>query len=390
MHVRLTDAQRALRDELRAYFGRLMTPDLREQLRGHSATPLYKQVIRQIGADGYLAVGWPEEHGGRGYGALEQMIFVQEALRSGAPIPFVTLSTLGPTLMAHGSARQKAEFLPRIAAGTLHFAIGYTEPGAGTDLASLKTRAEPVADGFRVNGSKLFTSHAEGADYIWLAARTNPEVAAHRGISILLVDTRAPGFSFTPLETVVEMRTNITYYDDVHVPADMLVGELHGGWKLIVSQLNYERIGISARGMYGEDLYAATLQWARTTGDDGRRPIDDPMVQRLLASVYARLESLRLFNYRLACDLRAAQPDPAFACAGKVIGVETLVEACRELKEVLGLSGIIRHGSPAALLAGEVEHLYRRCQLNTFGGGSGEVMREMVAQRGLGMPRVPR
>lgn len=390
MRVRLTPEQLALRDELRAYFGRMITPDIKEQLRGHSATPLFKEVIRRIGADGYLAVGWPEEYGGRGFGPLEQMIFVQEALRSGAPIPFVTLSTLGPTLMRHGSAKQKADFLPRIANGTLHFAIGYTEPNAGTDLASLKTRAEIVDGGFRINGNKLCTSHAEGADYIWLAACTDPDAVAHRGISILLVDTRDPGFSFTPLETVVEMRTNITYYDNVFVPADMLVGELHGGWKLIVSQLNYERIGIAARGMYGEDLYKATLRWARETRPDGSRPIDSFMVQRLLASVWARLESLRLFNYRVACDLRSAQPDPAMASAGKVIGIETLVEICRELKEVLGLGGIVRHGSAAALLEGEVEHFYRRIQLNTFGGGSGEVMREMVAQRGLGMPRVPR
>jgi len=394
MHVRLTESQRALRAELRAYFGRLITPAIKEALRDHAGqggdSPLYKDVIRQIGADGYLAVGWPVEYGGRGFGAVEQMIFVQEALRSGAPIPFLTLSTVGPTIMAFGSEKQKAEFLPRIANGTLHFGIGYTEPNAGTDLASLKTRAEMVDGGFRVNGNKLYTSHAESADYIWLAARTDPEAVAHRGISILLVDTRDPGFSFTPLHTVVSMRTNITYYDNVMVPADMLVGPLHGGWKLIVSQLNYERIGISGRGIYGEDLCAATLRWARTPDAAGRRPIDDFMVQRLIASAWSRLESLRLFNARLACDMRSAQPDPAFASAAKVVGVETLVEACRELKEALGLGGIIRHGSEAALIAGEVEHFYRRIQLNTFGGGSGEVMREIVAQRGLGMPRVPR
>ena len=389
MHCQLTDDQRALRDEIRTYFERLITPALREQLRGHAATPVYQQTIRQVGKDGWLAVGWPVEYGGRGLGPIEQMIFVQEALRAGAPIPFVTLSTLGPTLMAHGSQAQKEQLLPGIAAGELHFAIGYTEPSSGTDLASLQTRATLANGVFRVNGSKIYTSHAEGADYIWLAARTNPAAAAHRGISILLVDTRSKGFSLTPMDTVADMHTNTTYYDDVEVPESMLVGELDGGWKLITSQLNYERIGISARGVHGEALYARTLRWARTPRD-GTRPIDNPSVQRLLASVYARLESLRLFNYRLAADLKGAQPDPAFACAGKVIGVETLVEACRELKEVLGLGGLVRHGSDAALIAGDVEHQYRRCQLNTFGGGSGEVMREMVATRGLRMPRTSR
>ena len=389
MHCQLTADQIALRDQIRAYFAGLITAPLKEELRVHAATPVYKQVIRQIGKDGYLAVGWPVEYGGRGYGPVEQMIFVQEALRAGAPIPFVTLSTLGPTLMAHGSAAQKARLLPGIAAGEIHFAIGYTEPGAGTDLASLQTRAVLDKGEFIVNGSKIYTSHAEGADYIWLAARTDPQSRGHTGISILLVDTRSSGFSMTPIETVADMHTNITYYDDVVVPEGMLVGELHAGWRLITSQLNYERIGIAARGVHGEDLYRRTLRWAREACD-GRRPIDEPMVQRLLAGVYARLETLRILNYRLAWSLSGAQPDPAFACAAKVHGVESLVAVCRDLLQVLGLGGLVRHGSEAALIAGDVEFQYRRCQINTYGGGSGEVMREMVATRGLNMPRTIR
>lgn len=389
MDCQLSGPQLALREELRGYFARLLTPQLKEELRVHAATPVYKQVIRQVGKDGYLAVGWPVEYGGRGYGPIEQLIFVQEALRAGAPIPFVTLSTLGPTLMAHGSQAQKERLLPGIAAGEIHFAIGYTEPGAGTDLASLKTRAAVEEGGFRVNGSKIYTSHAEGADYIWLAARTDPDSKAHKGISILLVDTRDPGFSMTPIETVADMHTNVTYYDDVRVPQDMLVGELHGGWKLITSQLNYERIGIAARGIHGEQLYRRTLAWAREK-HNGRRPIDEPFVQRLLASVYARLETLRILNLRLAWSLSGAQPDPAFACAAKVQGVDTLVAVCRDLLQVLGLGGLVRHGSEAARIAGDVEFQYRRCQINTYGGGSGEVMREMIAARGLNMPRTSR
>lgn len=389
MFCQLTEDQRALRDEIRTYFKRLITPPLKEELRGHAATPLYKEVIRQVGKDGFLAVGWPVEYGGRGFGPVEQMIFVQEALRAGAPIPFITLSTLGPTLMAYGSPEQKTRFLPGIASGELHLAVGYTEPGSGTDLASLKTKATLNDGVFKVNGAKIYTSHAEGADYIWLACRTNPDAPSHRGISILLVDTKSKGFSFTGMDTVADMHTNMTYYDDVEVPEGMLVGQMDNGWKLITSQLNYERIGIAARGVHGEELYARTLRWART-GPAGKRPIDNFAVQRLLASVYARLESLRLFNNRLAADMKGQQPDPAYACAAKVVGVETLVEACRELKEALGLGGVVRHGSEAALIAGDVEHQYRRCQLNTFGGGSGEVMREMVAVRGLHMPRPSR
>jgi 3-oxocholest-4-en-26-oyl-CoA dehydrogenase alpha subunit len=390
MHLALTEAQRALKREFADYFARLLTPGLKEALREHGATPVYKQVISRMGRDGYLAVGWPEEHGGRGYGPVEQLIFIREALRAGAPIPFVTLSTVGPTLMAHGSPAQRAAFLPAIAAGRIHFAIGYTEPSAGTDLASLRTRA--VADGgdFVVNGSKIYTSHVEGADYIWLAVRTDPDAPKHRGISILIADAAAPGISFTPIETVAGMRTNTTYYSDVRVPRDRLVGALNGGWTLITSQLNHERIGIAARGIHGEALYGRVLAWAREAGTGNRRPIDEPAVARLLAAVQARLELLRLLNYRLAWKLASGQPDPGFASAAKVHGVDTLVAVCRDLLQVLGFGGLIRHGSAAALLAGDVEAEYRRCQNATFGGGSAEVMREIVAQHSLGLPRTQR
>lgn len=390
MHCALTPAQVALRKEIRSYYEQLLTPELKELLRVHAATPTYKEVIAQMGRDGWLAVGWPKEYGGRGYGPVEQLIFVQETLRAGAPLPFVTLSTVGPALMAHGSEAHKAYFLPKIAAGEMHFAIGYTEPGSGTDLASLKTSAVRDGDDFIVNGSKLFTSHAEGADYIWLAVRTDPDAPKHKGISILMVDTRSPGFSLTPIDTVAGMHTNVTYYNDVRVPADMLVGELNQGWRLITSQLNHERIGIAARGIYGEDMYERVLAWTGEPRPDGTKPIDNPIARRLMADAYARLESLRWLNYRLAVSLQDSQPGPAFPSAAKVQGVETLIRVYRDLQQVVGLGGLITHGSPAEILAGDLELNYRKCQLNTYGGGSGEVMREMVAHFGLGLPRTSR
>lgn len=390
MFCELTAEQRRLRDEIRTYFAKLLTPDLKEVLREHAATPVYKEVVRQMGRDGYLAVGWPTEYGGRGFGPVEQFIFVREVMRAGAPFPFLSLSTVGPALMANGSPAHKAKFLPGIARGEIHFSIGYTEPGSGTDLASLKTRAVRDGDHFIVNGNKLFTSQAEGADYIWLAVRTDDAAPKHKGITILIVDTKSPGFSFTPIETLCDLRTNVTYYNDVRVPADMVVGEVNGGWKLITSQLNHERIGIAARGVWGEELYNRTVQWAQATDKTGRRPIDNPTVKRLLASAYARLETLRLLNYRLAWSLQGAQPSPAFASAAKVQGVETLIAVYRDLLQAVGLGGLVRHGSPAAILAGDIELHYRKIQLNTFGGGSGEVMREMISTFGLGLPRTSR
>lgn len=390
MHIAFTPAQAALRDEIAAYFGKLITPEIRDALRPHSATPIYREVIRQMGKDGMLALGWPVEHGGRGLGPVEQLIFVREALRAGAALPFLTLSTVGPTLMTYGSEAQKAKLLPAIAKGRVHFSIGYSEPEAGTDLASLKTRAVFRGDHFVVNGSKIYTSLVEGADYIWLAVRTDPEAPKHKGISILIVDAKAPGVMFTPIETVAGMRTNVTYYSDVRVPADMLVGDLNQGWQLITSQLNFERIGIAARCIHGEELYRRVHQWARETLRDGRLVIESPGPRRLLAHVYARLELLWLLNFRLAAQLATGAPDPAFASAAKVHGVECMIEVCRDLLQVVGFGGLVRRGSPAAILNGDLEAEYRKCQNSTFGGGSAEVMREIVAQRGLGMPKVQR
>ena len=255
MFVDLTPEQHALRLKVRDYFQNLMTPQLREQLRGKEGGPLYRDTIRQMGRDGWLAVGWPKEHGGQGYGPTEQFIFFEEANIAGAPLPFVTISTVGPALMAHGSEAQKAKFLPGIAAGEIIFAIGYSEPDAGSDLAALKTTARHEGDAFVVNGNKLWTSGAESADYIWLAARTDPERPRHKGVSILILDTRAPGFASTVIPTT-SIPTAATYYDNVRVPADMLVGELNGGWKLITAQLNHERpgLGIERRtelGLFG-------------------------------------------------------------------------------------------------------------------------------------------
>ena len=245
MFVDLTPEQHALRIKVRDYFQNLMTPELRSELRGKEGGDLYRNTVRKMGADGWLAVGWPKAHGGQGYAATEQLIFFEEANIAGAPLPFVTISTVGPALMEAGTELQKKKFLPGIAAGEIMFAIGYSEPEAGSDLATLKTSARLDGDHFVVNGNKLWTSGAEAADFVWLAARTDPNLPRHKGVSILILDTQAEGFSHTVIPTCSNP-TAATYYDNVKVPKDMLVGELNGGWKLITAQLNHERLGLGS------------------------------------------------------------------------------------------------------------------------------------------------
>jgi 3-oxocholest-4-en-26-oyl-CoA dehydrogenase alpha subunit len=391
MHVDYTPEQKALRSELRAYFAKLVTPDLRSKLHGLETSPLHKQVIRQMGRDGWLGVGWPKEYGGQGRGAIEQLIWFEEARRAGAPIPFVTLNTVGPTLMSAGSEAQKQNFLRRILAGEVHFAIGYSEPDAGTDLAALKTSAVRDGNEFVVNGTKIFTSGADAADYIWLAVRTDPAAPKHKGISILIVDTTSPGFSSSPIYTVGGGHTNMSYYENVRVPVENIVGLENMGWHLITMQLNHERIGLAAFSSYAQRLYDDTVEWARKTeAEDGRPVSAKPWVQSCLGEAHARLEAIKLFNWRMAWELERGQLQPAMASAAKVHSSEAVIEVYRLLLEVTGMPGAMRPGSAGEVLRGELEKEWRHCQINTFGGGVNEVQRELIGMFALALPRAAR
>ncbi|MBW5484728.1 acyl-CoA dehydrogenase family protein [Streptomyces bambusae] len=395
MHLAPTEGQLRLRSELRAYFHALM-PD------GPPEEPaLQRRLLRRIGADGLLGLGWPVAYGGQGRGPDEQFVFFDEAYRAGAPVSMVTLNTVGPTLMKYGTPEQKDYFLPRILRGELVFAIGYSEPEAGTDLASLRTRAvrtgDESGDGdgdgggaagagghWLIDGQKIFTSNAQNADWIWLACRTDPDAPKHKGISILLVPTDSPGFSWTPIETVGGQTTTATYYDAVRVPAGNLVGPEHGGWSLITNQLNHERVALAAIGMQAEDFYAAALAHARTPDPvTGERPADRPWVRSRLAEAHARLAAVRLLNWRLVQDVGAGTLAPGDASGVKFVGTESAVEVYRICQEVVGEEALVRGRSGFG--GGQLERMNRAAQINTFGGGVSEVQREIVATMRLGM-----
>ncbi|MFD6654488.1 acyl-CoA dehydrogenase family protein [Streptomyces parvus] len=384
MHLAPTERQQRLRVELRSYFRTLMSDEVTP-----GSEPQQRRLLRRIGADGLLGLGWPEKYGGQGRGPDEQFVFFDEAYRAGAPVSMVTLNTVGPTLMAYGTEEQKAYFLPRILAGELVFAIGYSEPQAGTDLAALRTRAVRDGDDWVIDGQKIFTSNAQQADWIWLACRTDPEAPKHRGISIVLVPTDAPGFSWTPIPTVGGVTTTATYYDGVRVPVTNLVGEENGGWKLITSQLNHERVALAAIGMQAEDFYEEALAHARTPDPaTGRRRIDEPWVRARLAEAYARLAATRLLNWRLVDAVGAGSPAPGEASGVKFAGTESAVEVYRMCQEAVGETALLRGGSPGCFGPdGELERMNRAAQINTFGGGVGEVQREIVATARLGMIR---
>jgi alkylation response protein AidB-like acyl-CoA dehydrogenase len=391
VYVGLSKEQEALRDELRAYYANLLTPAVEEDLRkGEGVGQISKEVWKQMCADGWAGVGWPTEWGGRGMTPIEQFVFFDESMRAGAPVPMLTINSVAPTIMRYGSEEQKQFYVPKILKGEIHFAIGYTEPDAGTDFASLKTRAVRDGDEYVINGQKVFTSLASGADYIWLAVRTNTEAKKHKGISIIIVPTDTPGFSYKKIENFGDTNTNITYYEDVRVPAANLVGEENQGWQLITNQLNHERVTLCAPGIL-EQAFQGTRSWAQQTRlADGRRVIDQEWVQTNLARVWTGLEFLRLINWKVAWTAMQDRLDVADASTIKVWGTEWYVESFKLLMEIFGPRAYLKRGSPEAVMAGHLEHLYRSLIILTFGGGTNEIQRDLIGLFGLGLPRVPR
>jgi alkylation response protein AidB-like acyl-CoA dehydrogenase len=385
MQLALTEEQEALKDELRSYFVRLV-----DEVEGvGSSESTYTRYVRRMGEDGWLGLGWPVEFGGQGRGPVDQMIFVEESHWAGVPLPLLTLNSVGPTLMARGTDEQKQRILPGILRGEVHFSIGYTEPSAGTDLASLATRAVRDGDEYVITGEKLYTSAIQYADFVWLAARTDPEAPKHKGLSVFIVPTDAPGFHWTPLRTTAGEFTSATFYDGVRVPVANRVGEENQGWQLITNQLNHERVALCPVSGILRSV-DEVRRWARTeTLADGRRIIDQQWVQLHLARVQARAEYLKLINWKVAWAAGTGL-HPADASATKVFGTEFALEAYRLLLEVVGQAGYLPEGSPGAVLRGRLEHQSRSQTIFTFGGGTNEVQRDIIAMVGLGMPRAPR
>ncbi|GAA1310703.1 acyl-CoA dehydrogenase [Planotetraspora silvatica] len=390
MYIELTPEQRRLRDELREYFTACLTAEDRAKLAQDPFGQAYMEHCRKLGRDGKLGLGWPKEYGGGGFGPLEQQIFANEIARAEVPYPIITLQTVGPTLMQYGTPEQKDFFLPRILAGDCHFAIGYSEPGAGTDLASLRTTAVRDGDDYVVNGQKIFTSGAHHAQYIWLAARTDPKASKHRGITMMIVDCADSGFSWTPIVTMDgRHHTNSTYYSDVRVPATMVVGTENKGWDLIVNQLNHERVTLGPAGNIAH-THVRFVAWAKgKPGRDGRPLYDNPAVRRAIAQVYAYFRTNELLNWQVAANMDLGWLGAPDASATKIYGSERMQDVGRIVGDTLA-----RFGDPGDEetqdLIERVDRGVKGAIVLTFGGGVNEVQRELIAMLGLQLPKPPR
>ncbi|MFQ3323077.1 MAG: alkylation response protein AidB-like acyl-CoA dehydrogenase [Pseudomonadales bacterium] len=391
MKIEFTPEQLNLQREIREYMKGIMTPALAEEMKNpeyfEGGGPEFRRLLKKMGSDGWIALSWPKEYGGREASPMEQYIFTDEVMRAGFPYPFLTTESVGPVLAEHGSEEIRKTVVQGILKGEVIIAVGYSEPSAGTDLASLKTKAEKTADGWLINGQKMWTSLANYADYVWLAARTDPEAAKpHKGLSMFLMPVNNPGFSLTPVHTL-GVRTNATYYQDVKLPDSALVGELNNGWRMITGQLNRERLSLVNYGPIAA-LYEETAQWAaQTLGGDGNPMINQPWVQANLAKVKTGAEALRLICLKQAWAMTSGNLAMADASAAKVYGSEFFVECYRMLLEIMGQAGTLHRDSVGAILQGKLEMRYRVGSVLTFGGGANEVQRDIISAAGLWMPR---
>mgnify|MGYP006077667475 CR=1 FL=1 len=394
MNIEYTPQQIALQRDVRAYMADLMTPALRQEMKNpeysEGGGPEFRKQYAKMGADGWISLSWPAALGGKEASPMDQYIFTEEVLASGFAYPFLTTDAVGPVLLEYANDEVRDEAVTRILQGQAVVAIGYSEPGAGTDLASLTTKAERHGDDWIINGQKMWTSLANFSDYIWLAARTDPDPARkHKGLTMFLVPIDTPGVSLTPVWTL-GVRTNASYFENVRLPDKYRVGEVNKGWRLITGQLNRERLSLVNHGPVHK-LFTEVAQWAAVTANtDGGTLLDKAWVQHNLAKVKVQLEALKLMCLKQAWAMTEGNLGMAEASAAKVYGSEFFVEAYRLLLEIMGHAGIIHADSPGAILQGKLEHRYRVGSILTFGGGANEVQRDIISAAGLWMPRASR
>jgi 3-oxocholest-4-en-26-oyl-CoA dehydrogenase alpha subunit len=386
MDFSLTPEQEQFKKQVRDFVQEHLTPQLRDEVEReqYSIGPLGKEFVRLMGQQRWLGIGWPKEYGGQGRGAIEQWLFLEEMHLENLPTGGLTLSSAGPTLMRVGSEEQKREYLPKILTGEIEFAIGYTEPNAGSDLASLQTRAARDGDSYVINGRKIYTSAAHHSTHIWLLARTDPNAPKHRGLSIFIVPIDAPGLRIRPLRTMGSERSNEVFFEDVRIPADNLVGEENQGWHYVTMALDLERLIPHARTQRQlEDL----IDYAKQTVVDGRPLSKHPQVRLALARLAVEVEVVRLFSQRSAWMIECGKAPNVEASILKIFISELSEHIAVAAQNIMGPYATLRVEDPLAPISGRLERLYRGFPMYKFAGGTNEVTRNIIAQRGLGMPR---
>jgi alkylation response protein AidB-like acyl-CoA dehydrogenase len=389
MRFDYTEKQLAWRDELRAFLDREVTDELLEEIRQGGTDvrgPRLREFRKAVGDRGWYGLNWPVAYGGLGLAATEQQMLVDEFTARGVPGPDLTVTSVAPMIMRHGTEENKADWLPGIARGEITCAVGYSEPDAGTDLASLSTRAELDGDEWVINGAKIWNSLAHVSTHEWLCVRTDPTAPKHKGISVIMVPIDSPGIEIQPLVAWSDLRTNLTFFTDVRVPARNLIGEANKGWSYITGALDLER-GALATAMQLRVILDELIEYCARQVVDGVRLADRPEVRHRLAALDADVEVARLLNIEAASLIEDGLVPTIPATEVKIFQSELRQRLADWGTQLLGMDGQLDWHEPDAPLRGRIERLYREAPLMRFGAGANEVLRDVIAQRGHGLPR---
>ena len=387
MEYRFSDQALTFESEVNEFLDQEWTPELRAKI-GDAQQDTFQEergFRKLLAGRGWLTMSWPAEYGGQERSLEEQYLFWEAMNYRGAPQATVATQQVGPTLMRFGTEEQQERFLPPIARGEVEFALGYTEPDAGSDLASLQLKAVKDGDDYILNGTKRFTSGAHRSEYVWLATRTDPDAPKHRGVSMMLVDLQSAGITVKPLWTMAGYRTNEVYFEDVRVPTNVLVGEENRGWYYAAHALDRERISIftvsSVRAVYDR-----LLDWMSSDTPMGR-PIEDAGLRGAMADFKIQLEVLQQLSFRILDMLKRDESPNHEASQVKIFSTEMMQRLQNFSLHAMGLYGQLNGADGRAPLDGSAENGYLAAVMPTFGAGGNELQRNIIAQRGFGFPR---
>ncbi len=389
MRYEFTPEQEAWRNEVRAFLAEQLDPRLIEELRefGNEGTGTYaRQFVLALRDRGWWGLAWPRAYGGMERSAIDQWIFVDELEGAGAPMLPLTVTSVAPTIMRIGSEEQKRHWLPRIKAAEVEFALGYSEPDAGTDLAALRTRAVLDGDEWVIGGQKMWNTMAHTATHNWIAVRTEPEAPKHKGISMFIVPMDAPGVSIQPIYVWPGLRTNALFLDDVRVPRDYLIGERGMGFYYAAMALNFERLSIGSVAMVRR-YFRQLVERVRTLEIDDRPLRRQPWVRERLARLAVDIEAARMIGLQTAWAIDQGRVPASESSMAKVWVSELAQRVSDAGTEILGLNGQLHPNEPLAALHGRLQWLYRIAPMLAFGGGTNEVQRNIIAMLGYGLPR---
>ena len=390
MDFELSVEERAFEAEVERFLEENRSPDVMdvhpEQLSQTVDTPAKRAFMRKLAARGWLGMSWPKRYGGQERPGIYDHILTEALSRFGAPQPGKGVGIVGKTLIRHGNETLKQYFLPRIIRGEIEFAIGYSEPQAGSDAANMQLRAVRDGAGWRLDGQKIWTTSAHFADWYWLGARTDPSAPKHRGISLFLIRMDDPGLTVRPTWTIGDERTNEVFFDGVRVSDDFVVGEVNRGWTYICEALDLERFAMMPIGPLEMKL-EALCGWVRSARRDGEALRHEPLVRARIARLAAQLEVARGLQRRVVSEAVKGRVPTVESSKYKLYMNELGKRVADTALDLMGAAGQLKPGEPGAPLGGRFERSYRYTVVDTIGGGTSEIQKNIIARRGLGLPQ---